>query len=74
MENGEVGAMTWDKMTPVVLFQYLDSTGHIEKSPWHNQVQYTESIGQRGTSSVASLQTSFGFRLSRIHFSPTDVC
>ena len=28
----------------------------------------------RAASVVASPQTSFGARLSRIHFSPTDVC
>ena len=44
--------MTSHKMKPVVLFKYLDSNGHIEKSPLHDQVQYTDSIGQRGTSSV----------------------
>ena len=34
LERGEVGAMTSDKMRPVLLFTYLDSKGHIEKSPW----------------------------------------
>ena len=56
-------------MKLIVDISVIDIEVQLRKTVQTEALLFTET-----RAGIASLQTSFGVRLSRIHFSPTDVC